>query len=46
MEVDADRSNMKADWESSHYFEVGQDLAGLAILLIGPIQNFDLESTV
>ena len=43
-QVDADRNNMKADWESSHYFEVGQDLAGLAILLIGPIQHSDLAT--
>ena len=37
---------MEEDWESDHYFEVGQDLAGLAILLIGPIEHTDPIATV
>ena len=45
-EVKAIRSEMEADWESDHYFEVGKDLASMATLLIGPIATNSTIATI
>ena len=45
-EVKAIRSEMEADWESDHYFEVGKDLASMANLLIGPIATNSTIATI